>query len=423
MPRGTFRDLLETFLVQSTLPSQRTVALPFDRVREWIVWLWFASSFVVKIEPAPTDALFFLAFGLFAVTRIRIPAPLVLIAGLLLIYNLGGFLSMIPVKDLPKTNQFVITSVYMAVSALFICAILTEETNRRLRVIFNGWIVGAVIASLLAITGFFTQSDYLLVAGRATGLFKDPNVLSTYLNLPAILLIQRLLLNDTRSKIVTLGMLMAILAALFLSFSRGAWASQLFSITLLFALTYLLSGSDTVRLKVVSAIIGGGICLGLMLAVLLSIPEVRALFIERASLQQSYDVGETGRFGSQLRSVPLLLQRPLGFGPLQYASYMGQDPHNTFLNAFASYGWLGGITYLAMIILTLAVGLRTAFTRSPWQAASIAVFASSSALILQGIQIDTDHWRHFYWLLGLTWGLFSATLIYSRRAANEPRTL
>jgi hypothetical protein len=413
----------ETFLVHNDLTSQRTVILSFDKLREWIVWLWFASSFVVKIEPAPTDALFFLAFGLFVVTRIRVPSPLVLIAGLLLIYNIGGFLSMIPVKDLPKTNQFVITSVYMAVSALFICAILSEETNRRLNVIFNGWITGAVIASLLAIAGFFTQSEYLLVAGRATGLFKDPNVSSTYLNLTVVLLIQRLLLNSTRMKLMTLALLMIILVALFLSFSRGAWGSQLLSITMMFALTYMLSGSDTVQLRVVTAIIGGVICLAVMLAVLLSIPEVRALFIERASLQQSYDVGETGRFGSQLRSIPLLLQRPLGFGPLQYASYMGQDPHNTFLNAFASYGWLGGITYFAMIILTLAAGLSSVLTRTPWQWAAIAVFASTTALILQGIQIDTDHWRHFYWLLGLTWGLFSATLIHTRRNANEFRSV
>jgi Ni,Fe-hydrogenase I large subunit len=29
--------------------------------------------------------------------------------------------------------------------------------------------------------------------------------------------------------------------------------------------------------------------------------------------------------------------------------------------------------------------------------------------ILQGVQIDTDHWRHFYLMLGLVWGLAAQT--------------
>ena len=79
---------------------------------------------------------------------------------------------------------------------------------------------------------------------------------------------------------------------------------------------------------------------------------------ERASFSQSYDVGETGRFGLQKRSIPLLLEEPNGFGPLRFRTVMGADPHNVYINAFASYGWLGGISYLALIAATMVLGWR-----------------------------------------------------------------
>ena len=49
---------------------------------------------------------------------------------------------------------------------------------------------------------------------------------------------------------------------------------------------------------------------------------------------------------------------------------------------------------------------------------SIAVFCVMFTTILQGAQIDTDHWRQFYWMLGLTWGLYAASLIFAARPAR-----
>ena len=82
------------------------------------------------------------------------------------------------------------------------------------------------------------------------------------------------------------------------------------------------------------------------------------MFVERASLVQDYDVGETGRFGNQIRSLPLLLDRFSGFGPLQFRNDFIEDPHETYLNAFASYGWIGGLSYLAFTAVALFVGWR-----------------------------------------------------------------
>ena len=161
------------------------------------------------------------------------------------------------------------------------------------------------------------------------------------------------------------------------------------------AVTFLVTPSAALRVRIILlASIGAsvGLCL---LAFLLSFEQVRDLFAERASLLQSYDTGETGRFGNQLNSIPLLLEHPFGLAPIRFRYIFGKDPHNVYVNAFASYGWIGGVSYLLLIISTVAVGFKTIFTRTPWQPYAIAIFCPFFTMILQGIQIDTDHWRHF----------------------------
>ncbi len=50
--------------------------------------------------------------------------------------------------------------------------------------------------------------------------------------------------------------------------------------------------------------------MAVLLIVALSIEDIRKVFETRASLEQSYDVGTTGRFGDQLRSIPMLFDLP-----------------------------------------------------------------------------------------------------------------
>jgi len=35
----------------------------------------------------------------------------------------------------------------------------------------------------------------------------------------------------------------------------------------------------------------------------------------------------------------------------------------------------------------------------------------------EGLIVDTDHWRHFFLVLGLVWGLGAATINFRRRRA------
>ena len=402
-----------------------------DRIRLTLVWLIFAGSFVVIFEPAPTDCFFFLAFLGYLFSGMNYNPAIMPMMLLLLLYNLGGFLSYAIAAPTPEAFQSEFTSLYMAISAVFIASFLSVDTEERLKIIASGYVVGATIAAALAMLAYVFAStigklyislgaNELINYGRATGLFKDPNVFSTYLVFPCVFLAQRLLLGISKRPIIDLLCFALIFVSLFLAFSRGAWTNILMSIMIMVALTFVLSESNAMRSRIVFYFFIGATIVTIPLVLILSSPEMQAVFLDRFTLVKSYDAGERGRFGNQLNAIPMLLERPFGFGPLQFSHYFPEAPHNTFLNSFSSYGWIGGISYIALIGCNLFVGVRTVFTKSPYQTHAILVFACLTSVTFQGIQIDTEHWRHFYWMLGMMWGLFAAMLIYKAQEHSQP---
>jgi hypothetical protein len=409
-------------------PSQAAAdthsGISLDRLQKLLLWLMVVMGWLVVIEPSPSDILFVPVVLVFLMSGLVIhatAAPLILFV---LLYNFGGFLSFLEVSDEAKASLFVITSFYMAATAIFMSFVIPADPIGRMAIIRNAWIIAAVIGATNGIVGYFNLFGMGAVwapIARAQGTFKDPNVLSTFLLPPAIFLIQGFLLGKQRWRAVSAVSLLIILAGLFLAFSRGAWLNFLLSSFLLVCVTYVVSDSKPLRARIIILVILGVIAGATLLAILLSIPQVRDLFLQRASLLQEYDAGETGRFGNQLRSIPLLLENPLGFGPTLFRQIFGQDPHNVYMNAFSSYGWLGGFSYLLLCASTVAAGWKVMFTRTPWQNSAIAVFLPLFTTMLQGVQIDTDHWRHFYMLLGLTWGFYGATVIYQRQTMAHGR--
>jgi O-Antigen ligase len=394
-------------------------------LRNAAVWLLFFSGFLVFIEPAPFEVAFGLVAIVFFLTGLKISLLFLPLIVLLLFYNIGGGLSLMPVLDETRAIWFVTISVYMAVMAIIIACIFSEDTERRLEMMKRGYTLAAVIASVAGIMGYFDVAgtfDLFTRYGRAMGTFKDPNVFSTFLVLPFVCLVQGYFLGTHRRPVLSGVALLIITAGLFLSFSRGAWGVAAGAVMLCLLLSFVTASSATTRLRIVAMAVAGAGLFALLLVIALQFEAVSATFEVRASLNQDYDQGETGRFGNQRRAIPLLLDLPNGFGPTLFRDIFPEDPHNTFLNAFSSYGWLGGISYLTLIAITMLVGWTLVFKKTPWQSDTIAVWSSFFFLMLQGLQIDTDHWRHFYVQLGLTWGLMLASLRYQawRQAAREP---
>jgi hypothetical protein len=398
----------------------RFMGITLAQVQAILVWLMFTSSFFVSIEPAPADLLFLVVLACFLGSGLTISAVFVPLVLFLLLYNLGGFFSFLQVADDHKAMMFVITSFYMAFSAIFFAFYVAYDPLRRMAIIKNALVIAAVIASTLGILGYFNVAglaDSFSLYWRAVSTFKDPNVFATYLLFPGVMLVQGFLLGTQRHKFISMIGLFIILAALFLAFSRGAWISFLVSSVMIVVLTFMLTPVMRTRSRIILITLSGIIGLAVLLAMLLSVEGIRELFLDRFTLIKEYDTGEKGRFGNQLNSIPLLLEQPLGFGPLYFQKIFGQDPHNVYINAFASYGWLGGISYFLLMVSTIIIGFKTVLMRTPWQNWAIVVFCPLVATIFQGVQIDTDHWRHFYWMLGMMWGLFAASSAYAQKPA------
>jgi hypothetical protein len=161
------------------------------------------------------------------------------------------------------------------------------------------------------------------------------------------------------------------------------------------------------------------VILGAMLiAVLLSFDQIAEMFKQRASFDQSYDEGRFGRFGRHILGAEMALDLPFGIGPLQFHRYFPEDTHNSYLNAFMSGGWLSGVCYPALVFTTVVMGFRHIFIRVPWQRAYLAIFAAFLGTVGENFIIDTDHWRHFWMMLGAMWGMFAAAQAY--KASAQP---
>ncbi len=54
------------------------------------------------------------------------------------------------------------------------------------------------------------------------------------------------------------------------------------------------------------------------------------------------------------------------------------------------------------------------FVATPWQPTYHVVYAAYLGVIAEGIIIDIDHWRHYFLILGVLWGLMAVSQPYLR---------
>ena len=179
-------------------------------------------------------------------------------------------------------------------------------------------------------------------------------------------------------------------------------------------LAFATAPTDGARLRIFAMSAIAIAAVAAFVAILLSFDAVANMFRERAQLIQSYDVGSGGRFVLQEMAIADLLNFPNGMGPFEFARVHNTQQHNVYLQAFLVYGWAGAMAYLTLLAATAWAALRTVFVRTPWQPYLICAFAAFVGEILEGFVIDSDHWRHFYLLLGMIWGLAAATLNHVR---------
>jgi hypothetical protein len=398
-----------------TSSSTRVVASPAAKLVSALLFLTILISPLVFIEPAPYEFLVALLGAACVMARVPFDRRLLPLLLLLVIWNVGGAIALTGVLDGDKAARYAAVSVFMAVSTvIFACLFSEDRVNMwRLQLMERTYIVAAfavaIIGSLGYLNAFPGAGDLFAPIGRAQGTFKDPNVFSPFLILPLLMLTYSMLMQGIRLRRIVA--FVGISLGLLLSFSRGAWVHFAVSVICMLALMFITAPDTRTRARLTLLSVLAIVVVSGLIVFALSFDVIGDMFKERARLIQPYDAGTSqGRFNLQQVAISAVLDYPFGLGPYEFGRRHGMQQHNTYLQAFLVYGWAGGFAYLALIFITLAVGFRAALAKTSWQPYAITALATYIGEVVESFVIDTDHWRHYFLLLGIIWGTFAATM-------------
>lgn len=392
----------------------------------WLVALAVVSGAFVFAEPAPVDVLTMgLIIGLPVVGLTYFNSGLKVFLASWMIIAGCHVASIMTATHTDQSLIHVLVSLYLFVASAVFAAFVARRPADHAQLTFSAYVVAAVFAAFTAIVGYFGlipgASELFTKFGRASGPFKDPNVFGAFL-VPAIVYTLHRVLNAPgfgSRVIMSAGLAVMMLAAL-LCFSRGAWAAILIATLIYLALSFLTAKYHRQQLTIVAMVIIGGVLATLGIMAAAQTDAIGNLLAERAQLVQAYDSGHEGRFGGQSKALDLIVSHPFGIGPLEFAqTYHSEEVHNVFLTMFLKAGWLGGGLYLILMVVTIGAGLRHAFRRTATQPLFIVAYAALVAIIVEGVLIDNDHWRHFYLLMAVVWGL----MLSDRRIVRRPRII
>ncbi|MCZ8178350.1 MAG: O-antigen ligase family protein [Rhizobium sp.] len=376
----------------------------------------FLSGFVIS-EPAPYELLMVgqvALWFLFGLKISRIVAPLL---ALLLIFNVGGLLALTMLREiLTEQVLYVAVSIFLALTAVFYAAVI-EDRPQRLKLIFQAWVAAAIITGMLGILGYFHAfpgAEIFTRYDRAMGAFQDPNVFGPFLVAPTLYLMYGMLKGRLLGSPLRIVGILILSLAVFLSFSRAAWGLFLFCTVALVFVMLLKERTNAFRLKILVLSLAAIVAMVTALSIALQFEKVQALFETRTQLVQEYDGGHLGRFDRHRLGFEMAMEKPLGIGPMMFGKIFPEDEHNIWLKSLMAYGWIGFVSYVALMIWTLWIGFRYLLRDRPWQPYLMVAWIVLVGHVLIGNVIDTDHWRHFYLLLGIVWGCGGAEWRHQR---------
>ncbi len=397
----------------TTMTTMMTDTKPRTRSRfgRALVGLLIASSSFVLFEPAPYDALSGLLLIFFLVAGLKVPRAIFLPGLLLSIFVVTNLLSFFFAADYQRAIFFQAVTIYILLTWFLITCLVYEDPLRIIPVIWNGYVIAAVLAASLGTLGYFRlvpYSEIFLGAGRAEGMFKDPNVFGPFLIPVALYLISRFEASRSRVALMNYALFAIIIVGILLSFSRAAWGNMLVATLVFFGMRAMASPTPGKFAKTLA--IGAGVFIlgGALLAVLASNTQVGDMFLERAQLLQNYDTNSGGRFAAQSQALQAAFASPLGVGPGQSEILFVRATHSLYVRILSENGFIGFIAFVTLLIVTCVKGYRFCRRETPVRIHAMVVFSALIGQLVNSAVIDSLHWRHFFLLLGLMWGMMTA---------------
>lgn len=393
-----------------------------------LTWVAFAVGGIVFFEPAPFDALMLVLIWLLPLVRLAPTHRLLLLLLLAwLVVVAAGLVGAAQADDPARAVKHIFITLYLAVAAFVIAGFVRSDPERHLRIILSGWTFAAAVAASAGIIGYFALlpgAEALFTEfGRARGTFKDPNVFGPFLVPPLLYAMHRIMSRPLHKAIGPLLLTGLFAFALLISFSRGAWFNAAVAVLAFGFLALVTAPSNRRRIRFLFLGLFSLLIAFWVIMWSAQIGQVNSLLQERAGLALDYDLSEDGRFSGQRRAVDAVLEHPLGIGALEFNDrFHDEDPHNVYLSMFLNSGWVGGFAYLGLIALTLILGFQHVLRDLPGRAYFAIVYAAFLGCVLEGLVIDTDHWRQFYVLMGALWGMMSLAP-WGSRSPDAPKLL
>jgi hypothetical protein len=216
----------------------------------------FLGAFVFS-EPAPYELYILGLMCVAFMLGLKVPRTLLTPLMLLLIFILGGMISMFKAYDLAEAAMYVAVTAFLALTTFFFACVVASKPFHYSNIIFLGWTLGACLAAIIGILGYFNIAglyDMATLFGRARGTFQDPNVFGPFLILPIIWCLTKLVhTHHKMAAIICSAVSLILFLGVFLSFSRGAWAHLVLSCAIAIYLTFMLSGDRFIKMRILIA--------------------------------------------------------------------------------------------------------------------------------------------------------------------------
>jgi O-antigen ligase len=373
------------------------ILLVFPKSFNYLIGLSVILLFCVFIEPSPSDLLFcsLIPLGLIAKAYSPyIPKKAILPLSAFIAYFVLSLPGIIIATDLSSAIRYFLITVYLFGLALFICIYADDKVRIN---ILRAYVIAAILAFVSGFAGFFGLFPELLMADafRIKGLFKDPNVFGPFM-IPAIILLLNDLFKKTLFKVpspVHIIVIISLCLGIIFSFSRAAWINMIVTLSV-----YVFLNRRFINKKrfIITVII--------ILAVLICLFQTPLFtkagltdFLQYRARPQHYD---TQRFSTQLSGIKLVLENPFGYGPGQFENVIQRtgkyimSAHSLYIRTAVESGVIAFLFFISAILIILYHTLKTKKT--------YVYTAIICGLLINSLVVDTLHWRHFWFFLGIS---------------------
>lgn len=387
-------------------PNPRSIGgVKIASIVNFFIGLAIFTGGFVTFEPAPYELVLAAFLGVSLLLGLRIPVSILPILIPVFTFALGGIISSFQIEDYYRGMIYNAVTLFLGLTSVFFAILIAKEMGR-LRLIFRVYVVAAAVTSLLGILGYFgiPGFDIFTRYDRAQGAFADPNVFAPFLIAPILYLIYGIMNRSITMLPIRAAFLFVILLGEFLAFSRGGWGVTTLTALMFYCLLLLNEPKAQVRAKYILMGVAGLGSLIVAVVIALQIDAIAEIFVQRAQVVQNYDGARLGRFARHAIGFELALSSPWGIGNLEFGHIYGEDEHNVYLRSLMSYGWIGFVSWMTIILWPLIVGFKMLFLNRPWLVYFQICYVVFLGHLMLAWVIDIDHWRHVYLLLGMIWG-------------------